>query len=218
MLLGLVAFGTTLGVLVVRIFFFPDSTYGTWQTLLVLAPATEEPLKLFFAFMVATVWNLGTGVASRSPPGTQPERGVRTTFALVIFVLVGGLAFGAREHVNMFPGEDPSQLLARLFAHPAGTMTAFGGRLLVWRRVEHPAFGVWAGGLCGMVPHAVFNLGAAAPAAWPWVHGTSYTLPVSGLCFLGGLGLLLHLLKQEPASDSALLLATGEVRLAQVEP
>jgi len=204
--------------LAIRIPFFPDTNFNSWPLLLVLAPATEEALKLFLVVVASLVGHLYLSQRTSTHAGNTPEAGHQAALFVLVLPVEAGLFYGLWEHVSTYPAEPLLNTVARALAHMGYTLTALAACLFVWRRGYHAASGLWAGTLAGMLPHAIFNLGPLTPAGWPVTHTILYSLPVAAASFVIGLLLLRWEERFEPGSASGRLLATGEADLEPQAP
>lgn len=196
-------------VLPVRVLYFPDSSPNSWSLLTILAPATEEPVKLALILAFSSFANIVGILLRHRSHRAAGSRIVPPAVFLLLLPVVTGLFFGLWEHSTTYPAEPPIALVTRVVAHIGYTCTAFTTCLFIWRMGRRAATGLWLGILAGMVPHGLFNLGAVAPPEWP-THAFTYALTVGLASFVVALLLLNRELQHEPGSPPARVLVGEE--------
>ena len=195
-------------ILPIRVFWFPDSDRSSWVLLMVLAPATEEAVKLSLVLILSFFVNFATLSRPRHIPKTEAPNSPKSELVLLLLPVSIGVFYGAWEHVSTYPTEPALAFVIRIAAHTGYTSLAFATCLFIWRKGYAPAMGLWVGTVTGMVPHAIFNVGPVAPLDWP-VHGLTYTFSVGFASFVLALMLLGRDLQHEPGSRPARVLVAS---------
>ncbi len=178
-----------------RLWFFPDASPFT---VVLLAPATEESLKLAGAIVSL----LALAVA-----GTRGDAGVLHRRLFLVPLFIGGL-YGLFEALALYADESGVTLVVRIWAHAAFVVLGLAAALWFWRIGFHPLPGVCLGLVLAVAAHGLFNALSLATAFVP-ISYIDQTLYAAAL-FLVAVVTMERVLRREPSSESARrFLATG---------
>ncbi len=135
-----------LGVLVpLRLFLFVDASPFT---IVLLAPATEESLKLAGTFV---------GLVALAVIGAHGDANALRRRLFLTPLFVGGL-YGFFEGIALYSEEAGLTLIVRIWAHAGFVTLALVAALVCWRIGFRPLPGAWFGLALAIAAHDLFNI------------------------------------------------------------